>query len=114
MFGEEFFACMQAGIAASNASYKQVQAGANATSAAQLYAINMQFSNGQAQSDKINNMLLLSVGGKNNANGAPAPENFTIQTLRGVTATVTAIVPYAPQPDLYLVQVCAPSFRGFW
>lgn len=105
---------MQAGIAASNASYKQVQAGANATSAAQLYAINMQFSNGQAQSDKINNMLLLSAGGNNNANGAPAPENFTIQTSRGVTAAVTAIVPYAPQPDLYLVQVCAPSFRGFW
>jgi hypothetical protein len=59
-------ACFQAGIAASNASYKQQQPGSNATSAVQLYAINMQFSNGQAQSDKINNMLLLSTGGGNN------------------------------------------------
>lgn len=53
-------------------------------------------------------------GGDNAAAGAPAPENFKIQTSRGVPAAVTAIVPYAPQPDLYLVQVRAPRFlRGF-
>lgn len=99
-----FHGCVfQAGLAASNASYKQQQPG-NATSAAQLYAINMQFSNGQAQSDKINNMLLLSLGGAGGET-APTPEQFVVQTSRGVPSAITAIVPYAPQPHLYLVQV---------
>ncbi|BDA51146.1 hypothetical protein COCOBI_18-0210 [Coccomyxa sp. Obi] len=100
-----------AGIAASNASYKQQQPG-NATSAAQLYAINMQFSNGQAQSDKINNILLLSLGGAGSNGGkqaAPTPDQFVVQTSRGVPSAITAIVPYAPQPYLYLIQVSTPA-----
>jgi len=94
-----FFA--QAGIAASNASYKQQQ-----QAIAQLYALNMQFSNGQAQSDKVNNMVLLAAAAGAGGNAAPTPEQFSVQTSRGVPSAVTAIAPYAPQPDLYLVQVC--------
>jgi hypothetical protein len=58
----------------------------------------------------INNCIcpIGGAGGGNAAAGAPAPENFTIQTSHGVPAAVTAIVPYTPQPDLYLVQVRAP------
>ena len=89
------------------ASYKQHQPG-NTTVTTQLYAINMQFSNGQAQSDKINNMLLLSLGGagSNGGGNAPTPDQFVVQTSRGVPSAITAIVPYAPQPSLYLIQVC--------
>lgn len=87
----------QAGITASNASYRQLS---NAT---RLYAVNMQFSNGAAQSDKINNMLLLAAGSDSAA--APTPDNFGISLLNGAPAGITAIVPYTLVPNLYFVQV---------
>ena len=92
----------QAGIAASMASYKQL---GNFT---RLYAINMQFSGGAAQSDKVNNMLLLAAGADSAA--APTPDQFAISLLQGAPAGITAIVPYNPVPNLYFVQVTSLEF----
>jgi hypothetical protein len=97
-----YFRCpIQAGIAASGASYKQV---ADAT---RLYALNMQFSGGAAQSDKINNLLLLSLG-SGGAPAVPTPDQFSILLSRSVPSALTALIPYAPEPSLYMVQV--PAF----